>query len=93
MEGLNTHIGSFDSAFQQTPVVFESIGMNVLLNVSFGMIDDAVDVFRIRVKTVVSDPRVGEDFRAWSNVVSHLCMQSFEANIGQHSSLDLAVPL
>src|ERR1700730_11761577 len=42
MEWLDAYVCSLESTFKQTPEVFQSVGMDLPVNVLFGMVDDLV---------------------------------------------------
>ena len=46
MERFDTHIGSLESALQKRPEVFESVGVNLAINVLLGMINNLVRIIR-----------------------------------------------
>lgn len=48
MERLDAYIGSLDSTLQETPVIFEAVGVDVLDRVDFGMVNDVMDIFGIQ---------------------------------------------
>ncbi len=53
---LDTHIGSADTTLRETPEILKPVGMNLTINVGYGMIDDLVCV--ITSKTVIGSKRV-----------------------------------
>src|SRR5437016_13118851 len=48
MERLHAHIGSVQTALQQTPEVFHAIGVNFAVHIFNGVIDDGVVVVRVQ---------------------------------------------
>jgi len=39
VERFHAYVGAFDSTLQKTPKVFESVGVNLPINIPFGMVD------------------------------------------------------
>ena len=50
MERFDRHVGATNGTFQQRPEVLEAVGVNLPVNVSFGVIDDVVGVWSRRVR-------------------------------------------
>src|SRR5882762_3454120 len=57
MEWLYRNIGAFQSALEQTPKVFESIGVNLSLNVPLRMVNCLVR--KIRVQSLIGHKGIG----------------------------------
>ena len=70
MKGLDADIGSFQSAFQKAPEVFEPVGVNLAVNVLFGMVDNSVIV--VLSKALVGFQRIGVERRSWLDMRAHL---------------------
>jgi ABC-type microcin C transport system permease subunit YejB len=69
MERFNGNIGSFQSAFYQTPKVFESVRVNLPVNVFLGMVNDSMSVFLIQSPIGVAI--IGRELRAAFDVISN----------------------
>lgn len=69
MERFDAHIRAFDGSLQKTPEVFQSIRVNVAVDVRFRMVDYLMCVF---VQIIVGFQRVGVEFRTWCNVLANL---------------------
>ena len=67
MEGLDVNVGALDGPLQEAPEVLNAVGVNLPVNVPFGMVDDAVNV--VVSEIVVGLERVGVDFGTRSNVL------------------------
>src|SRR5439155_3723778 len=64
------------AALQERPKVFDSVGVNLSVNVFFSMIDYVVDVAAAIIKTVIGGPAIGEHFRASANIPLNSLVQS-----------------
>jgi hypothetical protein len=66
MERLNTHIGTADGSFQETPEVLHAVRMDRAVSVLLSVVNDLVRV--LRIKPVVREKFVRHDFRSAPNV-------------------------
>src|SRR5438034_1688287 len=66
MERFNANVGSLDTTLQQAPIVFESVSVNVLYGVGFGVVNDVMNVLGVQI--VVPNPSVTENLRASRNI-------------------------
>ena|SRR6266850_1628486 len=57
MERFHANVGSFESALEQAPEVFESVGVNLPVNIRLGMVNDLVRESGLQV--LVGHERVG----------------------------------
>jgi hypothetical protein len=80
MERFDAHIGSTDSAFQEGPEVFESVCVNLAVNVLFGVIYYAMSV--VLCEPIIGLQRIAVESRTSSNVVSDLILNRFLFAIG-----------
>ena len=69
MERFNGNIGSFQSALYQTPKVFESVRVNLPVNVFLGMVNDSMSVFLVQPPPGMAI--IGRELRAVFDVVSN----------------------
>src|SRR5437879_6926784 len=89
MERFNGNIGAFQSALYETPKVFESVRVDFTVNVSFGMVNNLMNVILVqsaiavtiisrKMRTafdVISDNSVkGWTFAVWDNQRSHFSL-------------------
>ena len=91
MEWLNANVGSLDASLQERPVVFHSIGVNLPMHVSNGMVNDLVRV--VPVKVIVGRQRISEESGPDSDMLSHLGLQGLLASIRNDGSADLTATL
>ena len=68
MERLHAHIGSFQSALEQAPEVFESVGVNLSVNVFFCVVNDLVFVSP-RIQSIVGLQGIGVNFASLIDVL------------------------
>ena len=79
MERLNTYIGSTDAALQERPEVFESVGVNLSVNVCARVIDNLMRV--IAGEPIVGKKFVGIKRRTGFDVFSHFLLQRALASV------------
>ena len=91
MEGLYADIGSFDSTLQETPEVFESIRVNLPVNVLSGMVNDSVRV--VLCKSSIRWQSIGVEGAASNHVVADFLLQGFSAAVGNHKGADVPFAL
>ncbi len=66
MKRLNRNVSPFQSAFQETPEVFESVRVDLPLHVRFSVVNDLVNV--VLVQSVVCSPIVRRELRPRLNI-------------------------
>ncbi len=88
MERLGADIGALESPLEETPEVFESIGMNLPVNVAFGMVNDLVD--KILVQSLIGEKRIRVNRTASRNVIFDFALNRFLAAIRNHTRADLS---
>jgi len=65
---LDAHISAFQSALEQTPEVFESVGVNLSVNVLFRVVNDLVFVSP-RIQSIVGLQGIGVNFASLIDVL------------------------
>src|SRR5579872_1233619 len=89
MERLDTYVGSLQSAFQEAPEVFESIGVDVAANVPLGVVYhfmlELIRHFEIRHEVVRVDGAAGFD------VLLNLTVQCLAVAIRNDSGADFSI--
>jgi len=88
MERLDTDVSAFDAALEQRPKILDSVGVDVALHVSFGMVHELVDV--ILSESGVRRQFIGEQFRAACDVAFDLFMQGMALAILDMTDADLS---
>src|SRR3954462_8098927 len=88
MERFNGNIGAFQSAFYEAPKVFESVGVNLPVNVLFGMVNDSMSVFLVQSPLRVAI--IGRELRAGFDVIPNKCMQNVTLSILKNLSSHFA---
>src|SRR5579864_9344329 len=74
MERFNGNIGAFQSAFYEAPEIFQTVRVNLPVNVFLGMVNDSVSVFLI--ESPIGMAIVGRELRTGFDVVSNKCVQN-----------------
>ena len=74
MELFHAHIGSLESALEQTPEVFKSVGVDLPINVFFGMVNDLV-LESLLSESLIGHERIGVDRAASFDVSANLSLQ------------------
>src|SRR5579864_5950870 len=88
MERFNGNIGAFQSAFYEAPKVFQSVRVNLPVNVFLGMVNDSMSVFLIESPIRVAIIR--RELRAGFYVISNKCMQNVTLSILKNLSSHFA---
>ncbi len=88
MERLDAHISSSDTALQEAPEVFESVGVNASVNVAFGVVDNLVCEGWPQV--LVGHERIGVDRAAFLDVSPNLTVERVLGAIRNDSSANLS---
>src|SRR4030042_440025 len=58
MKCFNADVGSFDCSFQETPEVFNTIGVNMTVDVSLSVVNDLVDILGVQI--IIGRERIGD---------------------------------
>jgi hypothetical protein len=90
MERLNAHVGSIDGTFQEAPEVFQSIRVNVAIDVLFRMVNNLVSVFGFQ--TIVGPERIGVDFHSDRNLLADATLKFAFLSRAHHRRADLPGP-
>ncbi len=69
MKRLDRNVSPFQSAFQETPEIFESVCVNLSVHIGVRVIDDVVNVFV--AQSEVCAPFIGRKLRSRFHVFSH----------------------
>jgi hypothetical protein len=88
VEWLGADVGAFESALEKTPKVFESVGVNLPVNVAFGVVNDLVD--KILVQSLIGKKGIGVDRAASSDVLPNFTLDRVLAPIRNYRCADLA---
>ena len=70
VERFDRNVGSVDTSLQETPEVFESVGVNVPFRVLLRVVDYFVGI--LQTKPTVGIESVGEHFRPWRYFLANL---------------------
>lgn len=73
VEGFHAYVGTTQTTLQQAPEVLQPVGMDIPLDVGFGVVDELVDVVGLQPK--VGDCLIAEDVRARFNVLFDVASQ------------------
>jgi hypothetical protein len=74
MEWLDANIGSLQLALEQTPEVFESVGVNLPVNVPLGVVDNLM-LESLRFESLIGHECIGVDRTACLNVSANVLME------------------
>ncbi len=88
VEQLGADVGSLESALEETPKVFEAVGVDLAINVFFSVVNYLVD--KILAQSLIGHERIGVDRTASSNVVFDFALNRFLAAIWNHARTDLS---
>jgi len=86
MKRLAINVGSFDRSFEQTPEVFETIGMHFPFGVANGVVNDLVVI--ILVHADIAAERIGMKIRALQNVFTDVALNLVIASGLKHLQFD-----
>jgi len=92
MERLDRNIGSLQLALEQAPEVFETIGVNLSVNVLFGMVDHLMLETMI-LESLIGHERVGVDRATGLDVSANIGLQGMFLAIANDSGANLATTL
>ena len=90
MEWLDTHIGSTDAAFQETPEVFKPISMNPTVHIFDSVIDNLVGL--VGSQPLIGKKRICIESRASFNMLFDFSLKSNLFPIRNYSGANLATP-
>src|SRR5207245_5015205 len=85
----DTDIGALDSTLEQTPEVFNGVGMHVASHIFNSMIYDLMSIFTFQA--FVRDIGISEKIGATLNMASNFTMQADTCRVRQDFSSDFAV--
>lgn len=85
---LDTDVGSFQSALDQTPEVFQTVGMNLPVNVLFGVVNDLV-LEALLLESHVGHECIGVDRAARLDVSANIGLQKMFLAIADDSGANL----
>jgi hypothetical protein len=83
MKGFHAHVGTFDSALQQAPEVFESVGVNLPVNVFLGMVNHMMLEILV-FQSLIGKQRIGVNRAASLDVMANLSLKVMLAASGNH---------
>ncbi len=88
VEGLHADIGAFQLALEQTPKVFESVGMHLPVNVFFSMVNNLV-LEPLLLESLIGHEGIGVDRTPRFDVSANLSLQSMFFAIADHGGANL----
>lgn len=88
VERLDAHIGSVDPALQERPEIFESVGVNLPLDVFLSVVNHFVAV--LLRQTVIGLERIAVERGSSSNVGADLFLDCFLAAVGNDGEANFA---
>lgn len=91
MKGFNAHIRSIDSALQQAPEVFETVGMNPTIDVLDSMVHNLVSV--LPRQTLVGEKEVSVEGRTGLNMLLHFGLEGSFLPVRNNGCANLAAAL
>ncbi len=91
VERLGADVGAFQSALEETPKVFETVGVDLTVNVPFGMVNYLVH--KILAQSLIREKCIGVDRAARRNVISDFALDGSLAPIRNYRCTDLAATL
>ena len=89
VEGFHAHVGSLDAALQETPEVFESVGVNLPVNVLLGMVDYLM-LKILMLQALIGKQRIGIDRAVCLDVTANLSLHNVLAASGNHGSANFS---
>src|SRR5438552_4174197 len=89
MERLNTHVGSLQSALEETPEILKPVGVNLSINVTFRVIDNLM-FESLFLESHIRHERIGVDRAASGNVGIDMSLQFFLATHAYDSSANFS---
>src|SRR5579871_395312 len=91
MEGFDGDISAFEAPLQEAPEVLQPVGVNLPVNVGFGVIDDLVR--EVLTQTPVGKQFIGVDVRSLADVLLNDGLKSLFLPVVNHGRSDLAAAL
>jgi hypothetical protein len=89
MESLNANVGALELALEQAPEVFESIGVNLPVNVAFGMVNNLV-LESLMLESLIGQERIRVDRAASFDVSVNLSLERVFFAVADYSGPDFA---
>lgn len=89
VEGFHAHIGSLDSALEETPEVLKSVSVNLPVNVLLGMVDYLMLEILV-LQSLIGEKRIGIDRAACLDVTPNLGLKMMLAASGNHHCANFA---
>jgi len=89
MELFYAHVGSLGAALEQTPEIFESVSMDLPVNVFFGVVNDLVRE-SLFLESLIGHERVGVDRAACFDVSANVSLQSVFFAIANYSAANFS---
>src|SRR5258708_23394251 len=89
VEWFHADIGAFQLALEQTPEVFESVSVNLPINVPFGMVNDLM-LESLFLESLIGHERIGVDRAACFHVSANVGLEGVLFTIADHSSPDFS---
>src|SRR5947199_7701379 len=91
MKWLDTNVGSIDTALQQTPEVFQSVGVDCAINVGHRVINNLVGV--LSGQTFVRKQFIGVERGASFDALFDFLLHDLLAAVFDYNGLDSSAPL
>jgi hypothetical protein len=91
MEGLNTHIGTLDRPLEQTPEVFQAVGVDLTPDITLSVVDHLVLIGVPEIS--VGLERVGENFGTFHNLLPDFGAESLPADVRHDLCPDFTMPV
>jgi len=92
VERFHVHVSSLEAALEQTPEVFESVGVNLSINVGLSMVYDLV-LESLVLESLIGHERIGIDGAACLDVGANLGLQVMLPASGNDVRANLATTL
>lgn len=92
VEWFDTDIGAFQLTLKETPEVFESVGVNLSVNVSLRMVDNLV-LESLSLESLIGHERIGVDRAPCFDVSADVGLQRVLLAIANYSGADLSATL
>src|SRR5271165_3608978 len=88
MKWFDTNVASSDAALQETPEVFESVGVNLPINVFLGVVNDFVGIFLSQ--SIVGCQSIGVQGRASFDVLFNASLECRSLSVWDYYSPNFA---
>jgi hypothetical protein len=89
MERFNANVGPFQSTLEKTPKVFESVGVNLSVNVAFGMVNNLM-CESLLLESHIGHECIGVDRAACCDVTVDFSMHFFFATVAYDVSANFS---